>query len=442
MAEILDISNGSPCKWIFITASSSGAIREGDVIPNNSPYPQGQTICRKYYPEFMQPFDQDDEVTIQIIHESTNYPLIALELRLSSDDSILATTGFTVLSGNYKNATLDFSEATNGDCVYLRLSSLDISKGNTFGCGDVGDFETVASGWGVSTGLTNSLSRSSTVAHKNTYSCRVTASSIPSAPASEILWCTAGNSVAAEGYHEISGWIYDSSGFSYVQDFEEVYWTIDSGFAGASIISQTRVTPSEDGRGQWHRVSMVFYAVAGALSGTLKLKTGATPQANGILFIDEISLKGADLIEEAYTEPIKVDDLGACYLGVQYSSENPSHRFFYNGSWSNFMRWPITQEGNSYEDPDFQRFQTSAGLNIQTASRLIRIYKAKTDWLPDWFFEKISIALSHQDLLLNGVQFVKAEGGLSPDFPEYHALGTSELTLVDDDYNYQFSLGG
>lgn len=441
MAESLYIPEGSPVKWIYIVGPGTGSINEGEIIRNNDPWPQGQTICRRYYPDYCQPYDVDDSVTIQIIHESTNYPDIALELRLSQDDSILQVSGFTVLSGNYKNGVIDFSNATAGDCVYLRLSSLDL-KASIFGCGDTGNFETVAAGWGVSSGLTNTISRSNIVAHQGTYSCLIQASGTPAAAASEAFWCTAGNTVSSEGYYEISGWVYDFGSAPWTQNDEELYWTIDSGFAGATIVSQQRVTPSEDGRSQWHQIKMVFYAVAGALTGTLKIETGATPQANGFLFIDEVRLKPADLIEEAYTEPICVDDYDSCMKRVKYSSNGPSHEFFYDGSWFNFMRWPVNPNGQHFEDPEFKTYQTSAGANVVLRSKALRVYDNLTDWLPDWFLGKMSIALKHQNFLVNDTAYTAVEGSFTPEYPDHYAMGTAKWSMVDDVYNQQYTYQG
>jgi len=440
MAKSLSIPNGSPVRWLINVVSASGSINAGSILRNNEAWPHGQTFCGIYYPVFHQPFDCDDTTEIQIIHENTDDPDIVLEIRSYDDDSIVLSLPFVVDSGNYKRASVDFSLIDCDACYYLQLTTLDFG-GSVWGCGDAGTFEAGIALWNVSYGLGLTIYQNG-IAHSGTYAAQLVSSASPTVAERTILYCTNDfNNIGQNQYFEVSGWVYDIDIVPFTQDFAEVFWELTTGFTDAVIISETRVTPSEDGRSMWHQFSMIFKTGSDD-TGSIRIKTTATPQAGGYINIDDLRLAGANTIKEAHTEPIKVSNLSGCDKGIRYYSDSPSHGFYYDGTWENFMRLPVRLERERFEDPRFKMHRSSNGAASLLSSRLVRVYEGQTPHLPPWFLEKVAISMKHQHLFINNVEYRALEAPFQPEFPDDFASGSAEFKVIDSEYQQQYTYGG
>lgn len=427
----LNIPLASPVFFVYKTGA--GTIRQSEILPDNSLYPSGTTSCGVVYPEFSQPYNCDDQIEVQFEYENgSSIPFLQI---MDTEDEIQYTDLGTNVSGNFWEYSWIWSDviANCPACLYLRIVSATLGS-NLISCGDSGTFETGTVGsWGVSTGGSNVVAKSSTVARTGTFSAQVTAPGAVSASEREILGCTASFSLSANTFYKYSLYVYDDSSTPFIQDGRPLNLDI-SDFSDATVIAETTPTPSVDGRDTWLLVDITF-RTGSDTSGRIFLETSADPQVNGILYIDDMILAAYSLVEEAVTNNIQLKSSHDCTAYLQYYNDEDSMNQYFGNNFKNRLRVPLIVGRPNIQSENLV-FVDSIGTRAKISSYMSKIYPISIGYLPDHLVNTFQIALEHDHLLIDGIEYTSEEN-FEPETVDNYGLRTGSIQMYLTEFDLQ-----
>lgn len=147
-----------------------------------------------------------------------------------------------------------------------------------------------------------------------------------------------------------------------------------------------------------------------------------------------VSNNGADLFEHARSEVIKVKERPDS-LVIEYSNDSDYNNIKYDGNaYKNRLRIPVINFWEESLEEDSEIFELSeSDLKLYQNTKKIR--KLRVNFTPDYLHDRIRLALSHDNVVINNVRYVH---GADYEYSEYkisQRVKTAETVLIDQNYN-------
>lgn len=381
---------------------------------------------------YCQKYNSADTTSIQFIFD--NSPSIPFVELIDENEDFVAVLAWTVETTDTYRVDIDWS-LYSAACYQIRISSVTGGV-NFFPCADSGTFETGTVGsWGFSTGGTNVLAKSSAQAQAGTFSALITSPMVPGASEREIGFCTTSFSLTSDTIYRYSGYIFDDGTDPFVQDGRTVSIDITD-FSDASTISQTVITPSVDGRGQWHFIEHWFRTGADTI-GQIKIVTSANPQPIGKIYADTLSIVEATTVLEAESDCLSIKTNHPCTAFATYENDDNGFGIYYDGGISFGIRLEMYAIKFKMDDPDLINEDNTIGETSTIRSVNYKTYELQTDLLPPAMVETLCLSMKHDSFILNGVPLVCMTDNIQPDWEDetFMARVTADLRVAT--YNLQ-----
>jgi hypothetical protein len=451
----LTISKANPIHF-RIETDTVGGINENGVFPDNYLYPDITTFFNCEGMPMLdgigtQVYNCTDTTDIQVDFDSTGMTNPGLILRYRDSDGILGenvipTTPYTGQS-TYHNFNLDFSVPKCDKCYDLEISSYEIDTGLTVLWGDNGTFENAGTWNSNWTPNGNARAQDGVIFQGGAFSAKMTAGGAPVAADGKFCEVTSSFTLTAHRVYTLAGYIYDDGTNSFTVDGNLVRWVI-TGLSDYTIISETTVTPSVDGRDQWHQVSITF--ATGAQTNaffTLQHQTaGGTltaPQASGIIYTDTHTLSRATEYLEATSEAISLCDDNKCTVLVEYYGDNPQFNLYYDDNdYAARMRYRVDMRMAKFkfEDEDQNNYKKSDGTFQAIASYPTKIYTGEAFQQPPYMAEIVELSSLHDNFTIDGLTYSRNDSEFSPEWSDDGHYCAFEVDLKLSGYDYDKSL--
>ena len=412
--------------------------------------------CPMTAPTYCQAWKYRDVIYFQFLysHVSAFPPIVRI---FDANNDVVFDVNPALIAGeNYRATirTIDLPSPGVGvcDCYSLHIGTIDPGDDNFFACCDSGTFEAGVGTWAASSGGNNTLGQSVFgFSHSGDFCGKIIADPVPAGATNELVYCNAATTYTTGNYYYYTAWVYSDSG--------NPPNPLDSISFDMSDITDAEVLYSEDAAcsnvDSWRQIKCLI-KINAVLSGTPKIVTGLTADANAVIYIDDISYTETNIISEAISQTVCICDVVECsaqffyypaedltefgILGANPAS-NASQSFNVNCSYRKFK----------FDDNDHVIQKTTAGVTSQIISRPDKIYTFKTGLVPRYMVEKITHAMKFSNVLIrpsndldaNGVYFVMYSKAPNIEWEEFNGTddlyATVEWEMVPRTYPYQKS---
>ena len=386
-----------------------------------------QNLAQKPY---CQPYNSADTTNIQFIFDNSGYiPYVEL---VDNEDSFVAVLDWVQVTTNTYNVSIDWSFYDVG-CYQIKIYSIQ-GTANFLPCADSGTFETgTYASFNFLTGGGNTGTKSSAQAQSGTFSARIASPGAVTAAERVIGYCNSTFSLSTGNIYRYSAYIFDDSTNPFVQDGRTVGIDI-SDFSDADTISETFVTPSTDGRGQWLFIEK-WFRVNSDTSGQIKITTSADPQINGFIYVDTIQIQEANDILEAKSDCISVEANHPCTSYVTYTNDSNAFGIYYTTPVTFGVRMQVKAVDFKMVDSDYEAEDNTLGESTLIRSVNYKTYTIQTNLLPPSMVETFCLASKHNDFRVRGLKLVNQNGPIDPDWVDGMGRVTIEARLSN--YNQQ-----
>ena len=431
------ISAATSIKFKILT--SAGTINESAFLDGNFLHNEASTfnnLSTLSTEDCPQKYNCDDTVKVQfVMSQALTEPVVEV---VDSSGNVDGYPTLSNTSGDVWEFEIDWSGYTCGDVYQIKIYSLLFGL-NTLACGDSGTFETgVAGSWGVSTGGSNVIGKVSTpTAHGGTYSASIATPGSTTSAETDLLWCTSAFSLSADSVYVFEAYVQDNGTSPAIANNRQIQVDI-SDFSDATTFSHQQVTPSDDGRNQWHLLRIIFQTGSDT-SGTIKISTNANPQSSGFMYVDDMSLKPTTFVQEGVSEKISICTSWPDTSLLTWTSTVDHHGIEYVNSEivhtvrDQFHALRFSMIDELQEDRD-----NSIGQGFLHFSQKVKTYDFVTGILPAYMLEKVALALTHETVKLNGMQIVLV-GEIVIEWNPTQLMGTLKAPVRPKTYNYNFS---
>ena len=351
----------------------------------------------------------------------------------------------------FDTSVLPQPSSTVCDCYSFEISTIDPDETtNFFACGDFGTFEAALGTWAASTGGNNTLGQSVFgMSHSGNFSAIVTANAVPNAASYILLHCNAATTYTADQYYLYSGWVYIDSGNPIaVLAGDTISWDV-SDLTDADVVYEA---PALAGTlDVWQQFTILFKTGAD-VSGTPKARLTGVPAANGVAFFDDFEYFETNTITEATSQKVCLCDDIKCSAQFFYYAGNGKTEmqivgFGLDGIQSfnvacSFRRFKFDDQAHTTQ-------KESDGHTSLIIAEPEKIYTFKTNPVPAYMVEKITLAMKFSNVLIrpsgdltaNGVFFVMHSKNPTIEWEENSGASdmqaTVEWEMVPADYNYK-----
>jgi hypothetical protein len=435
----------------FRIETGAGTIRDGETIDDNYLYEDVATFwdCEALQPvPYCQPFTCSQTVSFQFEYENgSQYPEVIIT---DAMDNYVISYTVTNVSGDLYEATVDMSDLDCGECYRVKIRSILTSPNGITLCAENGTFELPGGATGTATGGNNVISvqvgTPPTKVRSGTRSGLISANASPSAGSDTVLNCSTPPTLSADTYYVYRYYVYEEDGGSNFSNGGTYYVDI-SDYSDATLITETRATPSADGFDTWLLVEVVFLT-GSDVTGNIYLKmTNDTdlPLGSGEVWVDDFSLsedQGTPTVE-ATGQKMCVASSHSCHLTLTWTSDHDSSgQQTFGIDYSNSLVNTAMVQAEFYrvrfEDPDYVQDNDSLGQTFVQSSRPEKIKLLKTNWLPPYMLEKLMMALKHDTVTINGVQYALTDSEVNPNYADDNLVaGILELDMQKSDYDFE-----
>lgn len=455
MAEFT-ISNASPIH--FRIETGVGTINAGSYLPENYLYPDIQDFYNCSGPKVLeqcknQKYQCDDVTDIQVYFDSTGIDG-GLVLNVYDDtdtlvDQIVSTDPFGA-GVNYLNFNIDWSNYDCPGCYQLVISSYDFDTGVPLNWADNGTFED-STDWSDNwvTGGSNTKLQSTLVFNTGLASGSIVAPLVPTATEGLVLQTGSATifTFVANTVYRISMYVYDDSVLPFTQNGHQLRIDVN-GLTDGTIIDEVTVIPSVAGRDAWHEITTTFKTgtdITGRFDLVHETTLGvqAAPQAQGIMFTDTHTLSKGTYTEQATSEGIDLQQNHPCTVLVEYYGSAPQlNNYFDEVSYATRFRYREDIETIRwiFEDEDQEVYRKSDGSYITVAARPEKVYQFGTGYVAPFMAQIIGLSTLHDTVFINNIQYVRKDGGFSPEWLDHAGACKVEFDMKLYGYDYDSSL--
>lgn len=174
------------------------------------------------------------------------------------------------------------------------------------------------------------------------------------------------------------------------------------------------------------------YAAALQVGQTITLNFTAPADSTFILFstLGENSTFAIDditLIDNTISTISEMDSLSECYcvcdptctMLIKYYSTRPTFGNYFTSNSTDYMYFRVYGRMRNANNADLElnSFKTTMDNQIQPYLNMNRVEELATQPVPDWVHQSLSVALSHPEVLIDGVRYNRI-GGYTPNFGE------------------------
>lgn len=414
----------------FIVNTGTGSANEGQFIPFNEPYPIGQQICQITYPYFEQCYRCEEATGLQVFYDGAK--TIAFFIRDASGN--IVSGWLPAEFQDYWSAEVEFGALVCPACYTMEVATVSASAaGIPFPDGDNGTMEANINN--ILTGTENGIAQSGAQFHTGSFSALVKNLGTIATDANIACYGDTVITLVQNTYYTIAAWVYVPNSLPFVTATGVLRIAIDTEWTDAVILEENTYSQA-DGMDTWVQISTTFVCGADTKGKVvIRADTPAEVTPLGNLWVDDITMASRTTQEEATSEPFAVAEDCPCTLPVEYTSTvNEMGTEFENSGITYLLRAPLTQTHYTNES-DTEVWRDSAGTRHKVFSSQSLKVEYRVDNVPDWFMQKLALAMNHDIVRISYVPVVM-EQDMDIDEDETTAVRTALMEVYLSDYNY------
>lgn len=458
----LYISKANPLQWIIKTGT--GTIHEDEVLDGNfeAPTSNPSTNVRCFTGcDYVQCWECGDVIKNQIIMDSADgkFPIVKI---YDADDNLIETILWPDMLAETSVYQFEFEPDTGmcGVCYRMKLYSITIPGDaalNLYVNNDNGTFENLP--FTFVGGGANAVSRSNAIFQQGAWSMRIDSPALPVPGDDQMAIDGATITLVTGNTYYASAYVYNkkNGSNSYAPPGSDVGilitasgagWGGNSGWVDATILNETRYNYNADGTNVWVKIDVTF-TVNADVTGSIAFQLyGWVPDPAQDFYVDHITIAGAPIIDEAYTNLFRFNENGReCSCGstlVTYGAkEGEEHSQFgliFNSSTLALpftIRLGIEWMQFKIQDSDFVNVDNSQKTYDLIRAGLAKIYNCRSETVPFWMLEKICMIMKFDLVLFDGLSLICNSKDINIQFPIKSLCGFADWEMVLKEYNYQ-----
>lgn len=414
----------------FIVNTGTGSANEGQFIPRNTPYPAGEQICQVTYPYFEQCYWCEEATGLQVFYDGAK--AVAFFIRDASGN--IVSGWLPAEFQDYWSQEVEFGALVCPACYTMEIATVSASAaGIPFPDGDNGTMEANINN--ILTGSENGIAQSGARFHTGSFSALVKNLGTVATDANIACYGDTVITLTQNTYYTIAAWVYVPSVLPFVNGVGILRIAIDTEWTDAVILEENTYTQA-DGLDTWVQISTTFICGADT-KGKVVIRTNDLLEVTslGTMWVDDITMASRTMQEEATSEPFAVADDCPCTLPVEYTSEvNEMGTEFENSGITYLLRAPLNLTHFDNES-DSEVWVDSSGKRHKVFSAQSLKLNYRIDNVPDWFMQKLAMAMQHDITRIN-YERVTMEEDIDIDDDETTAVRTGLMQVYVYDYNY------